>query len=127
MVFPWGILRRCFTEPHVMWFWLCFIVTYMSLKSGTLPFLRELWTNKAYLYFIKSAIFSILFSRNKWLVVVNCWLEVNYLKCFFSKFQKFFKMVTVLLLTPDFTSIYQMRIKNREIEKYIVLRRCLGT
>ena len=41
--------------------------------------------------------------------------EVKYLKCFFLKFQKFFKMLTVLVLTADLTSIYQMGIKNRKI------------
>ena len=44
-------------------------------------------------------------------------LDVNYFKYFFLKFQKSFKMMAVLVLTPDLSNdrIYQMRIKNIEI------------
>ena len=45
------------------------IVVNMSLKSGTTSFLREPRINRAYLYFTISVIFSILVSKNKWLVV----------------------------------------------------------
>ena len=45
------------------------IVVNMSLKSGTTSFLKEPRISRAYLYFMKSAIFSILVSKNKWLVV----------------------------------------------------------
>ena len=67
-IFLFDILRRWFTEPRVMQLWLWLVVVSMSLKSGTPSFLRELWTNRAYLYFIKSAILSILVYKNKWLV-----------------------------------------------------------
>ena len=45
------------------------IVVNMSLKSGTTSFLKEPRIKRAYLYFMKSAIFSILVSKNKWLLV----------------------------------------------------------
>ena len=53
-----------------MWLWLRLVVVDMSLKSGTPSLLRELRANRAYLYYIKSAIFSILVSKNKWLIVI---------------------------------------------------------
>ena len=52
-----------------MWLWLWLVVVNMSLKSGILSFPREFRTNKTYLYFMQSAIFGILVSKNKWLVV----------------------------------------------------------
>ena len=58
------IYLRCFIEPSMMWLWLGLIVN-MSLKSGAPSFLRELWTIRAYLYFIELTVFSILVSKNK--------------------------------------------------------------
>ena len=54
-------------------------------------------------------------------------MEVNYLKCFFFKFQTFSRMLTAVVLTSDFTSIYARERWELKIDKYIVLRRCLGT
>ena len=87
-------------------------------------FPRELRTNRAYLYLIKSAIFSILVSRNKWLVVVvGGWKLVIW-----SAFSWSFKRFLEYWLPWFWPHILQAYIKwELKIKKYIVLRRCLGT
>ena len=58
---PRRILRICFTEPRVVWLWLCLFVVNIFIS----------WTaseKRAYPCFIKSGIFSILVSKNKLLV-----------------------------------------------------------
>ena len=58
---PRRILRIWFTEPRVVWLWLCLFVVNIFIS----------WTaseKRAYPCFIKSGIFSILVSKNKLLV-----------------------------------------------------------
>ena len=58
---PRRILRTWFTEPRVVWLWLCLFVVNIFIS----------WTaseKRAYPCFIKSEIFSILVSKNKLLV-----------------------------------------------------------
>ena len=113
-----------FTEPHVMWLWLWLVVVNMLLKSGTLSFLRELRTNRTYLYFIKSAIFSILVSKNKWLV----WAVRGWKLIIWSAFPWSFKSFLKYCLFWFWPQILQAYVKwELKIEKYIVLKRCLGT
>ena len=126
MVFPFGILRRWFTEPHVMCLWLWLIVANMSLKSGTPTFFRELQTNRTYLpiYILWNwQFFSILVSKNKWLVLAVggwklviwsafCWSFKSFLECWLFWY---WPPPPPLPSQAGFTNIYQMRIKNRYI------------